>query len=254
MSGAVLIVTVAAAMFVGAVAQRLTGMGFALVVSPFLILLLGPFDGVLLVNLASIVSALVVLVTVWRQVDVRAYVWLTAAAVAGVIPGAFLAATVQPALLEAIVGAVLLVSLTASLLVSRLPITVTGRLPRLAAGFASGLMNAGAGVGGPAVSAYGILSRWPHREFAATLQPYFATVGLASVIAKTIIVPGALPDFGVAGWSASAAALLAGVAVGSLVARRLPVRWARAAVIVIAFAGALVALVTGAVHLLVRDA
>ncbi len=254
MSSPVLIATVAAAMFVGAVAQRVTGMGFALVVSPFLILLLGPFDGVLLVNLASVVSALVVLATVWRQVDVRAYAWLSAAAIAGVIPGALLAATVEPALLEATVGAVLLVSLTASLWIARLPVTLTGRTPRLAAGFASGLMNAGAGVGGPAMSAYGILSRWPHGAFAATLQPYFATVGLASVIAKMIIVPGGLPDLGVIGWAAAFIALLAGVGVGTLAAKRLPTRWARVAVIVIAFAGALVALITGTLHLLAGGA
>jgi uncharacterized membrane protein YfcA len=245
-----LIATVAAAMFVGAVAQRVTGMGFSLVVSPFLVLLLGPFDGVLLVNLASVVSAVIVLATVWRYVDVRAYLWLSVAAVVGVIPGAFLAATVDAAILETFVGAVLLLSLTASLLVARLPITVKGRTPRVAAGFASGLMNASAGVGGPAVSAYGILSRWPQREFAATLQPYFATVGLASVVAKAIIVPSALPDLGVIGWTAAAVALLAGVGVGTLTAKRLPLRWARSAVIVIAFAGAIVALVTGALHLL----
>ncbi len=37
---------VLAAVFVGAVAQRVTGLGFALVVSPVLVILLGPFDGV----------------------------------------------------------------------------------------------------------------------------------------------------------------------------------------------------------------
>ncbi|ERK69517.1 sulfite exporter TauE/SafE family protein [Leifsonia aquatica] len=243
------LVTVAAAMFVGAVAQRLTGMGFALVVSPFLVLLLGPFDGVMLVNLASIVSALIVLVSVWRDVDPRAYGWMASAAVVGVVPGALLAARVDPAVLETIVGAVLLVSLTASLLVARLPITLSGRAPRLVAGFASGLMNAAAGVGGPAVSAYGILSRWPQRSFAATLQPYFATVGLASVVAKLIVAPGSFPDLGLVGWLAALVALIAGVITGTLAARRLHVRWARLAVIVIAFGGAAVALVSGIVDL-----
>ncbi|WP_348789889.1 sulfite exporter TauE/SafE family protein [Leifsonia sp. NPDC080035] len=248
MSGGAL-AAVAAAMFVGAVAQRLTGMGFALVVSPFLVLLLGPFDGVMLVNLASIVSALIVLVTVWRDVDLSAYGWLACAAVVGVVPGAILAARVDPAMLETIVGTVLLLSLTATLLVARLPVTVSGNPARVVAGFASGLMNAGAGVGGPAVSAYGILSRWPHRTFAATLQPYFATVGLASVTAKLIVAPGSLPDLGPFGWAIAGAALIAGVATGSVAAKRFRARWARAAVIVIAFAGAGVALVSGIIHL-----
>ncbi|WP_025156854.1 sulfite exporter TauE/SafE family protein [Leifsonia aquatica] len=243
------ILVVCGAMFVGAVAQRVTGMGFALVVSPFLVLLLGPFDGVMLVNLASIVSATIVLVSVWRDVDPRAYAWLASAAVVGVVPGALLATRVDPAVLETVIGGVLILSLTASLLMARLPVTVSGPAPRLAAGFVSGLMNAAAGVGGPAVSAYGILSRWPHRSFAATLQPYFATVGLASVIAKLVIAPGALPDLGAVGWGGAVVSLVAGVAVGTVAARRLAVRWARIAVIVIAFAGAAVALVNGIVHL-----
>lgn len=246
--GALAIVIIA--IFFGAVAQRTTGMGFALVVSPFLVLLLGPFDGVIMVNLASVVSALIVLATVWRDVDVRAYAWLAAAALVGVVPGAFLAARVDPAALETIVGAVLLVSLTASLLIARLPITLSGNTPRLVAGFVSGLMNAGAGVGGPAVSAYGILSRWPQRQFAATLQPYFATVGSASVAAKLVIASGSLPDLGPAGWGLAAIALVAGVAVGTVAARRIRVQWARLAVIIIAFAGAAVAFVTGIAHLI----
>jgi uncharacterized membrane protein YfcA len=51
------IAPVLVAVFVGAVAQRVTGLGFALVVAPVLVILLGPFDGVMIVNLCSVLSA-----------------------------------------------------------------------------------------------------------------------------------------------------------------------------------------------------
>ena len=38
--------------FVGAMSQRLTGMGFALIASPFLVVLMGPIGGVTTANLA----------------------------------------------------------------------------------------------------------------------------------------------------------------------------------------------------------
>jgi hypothetical protein len=57
-----------AAVLVGASAQRVTGLGFSLVASPFMVLLLGPFNGVLVVNACAVVAALAVLSQVWRDV------------------------------------------------------------------------------------------------------------------------------------------------------------------------------------------
>jgi hypothetical protein len=41
------VVLIGVAVMAGAIAQRVSGMGFALVVAPVLVLLIGPFDGVL---------------------------------------------------------------------------------------------------------------------------------------------------------------------------------------------------------------
>ena len=62
-------------------------MGFALIAAPVLILLVGPFDGVLLVNLGGAVSSLIVLVRVWRNVDWRQFRRLVIPAVLTIIPG-----------------------------------------------------------------------------------------------------------------------------------------------------------------------
>ena len=63
------VVLILAAVFIGALAQRITGMGFGLVSGPFLVLLLDPVSGVLLVNLCGIVAAATVFARTWREVE-----------------------------------------------------------------------------------------------------------------------------------------------------------------------------------------
>src|SRR5699024_7790710 len=46
------------AVLAGAMAVRTTGMGFALLSSPFLVMALGPFEGILVTNVCGIVAAL----------------------------------------------------------------------------------------------------------------------------------------------------------------------------------------------------
>src|SRR5660398_269749 len=67
----------------GAGTQRVTGLGFALVSSPLLVLVAGPFNGVLLANVLSLTVNLVVLAMTWREVEVLR----AAAAGAGAVPG-----------------------------------------------------------------------------------------------------------------------------------------------------------------------
>jgi len=64
-----LIAAVAAAVFAGAVFQRLSGIGFSLVAAPVLALIGGARSGVALTNLLAVVVALVVFDTSARRVD-----------------------------------------------------------------------------------------------------------------------------------------------------------------------------------------
>ncbi len=52
-------------------------------------------------------------------------------------------------------------------------------------------MYAAAGIGGPSLSVYAVVSRWEQRAFAATLQPFFLTVGASSLLTKLLIAPSA---------------------------------------------------------------
>ena len=66
----------------GATTNRLTGLGFSLVCSPVMLLVLGPRDGVRLLNMVSVAVALTNVTTGWRGVRRRDCLLLIAAGVA----------------------------------------------------------------------------------------------------------------------------------------------------------------------------
>lgn len=93
------------AMLLGACVQWLTGMGFALVAVPALVLLLGPSEGVTLANCASGVICLIGLVEGWRSVRVAAMVPLCVAAVCTVPAGTWLTRHLAEPVLLTVMGA-----------------------------------------------------------------------------------------------------------------------------------------------------
>ncbi|GAB3548009.1 TSUP family transporter [Arthrobacter tumbae] len=234
----------------GAVAQRIAGLGFALLVSPFLVLILGPHEGVLLVNICGVVSSTLIVPRVWKDIDWQMFRWLAIPAVFGSVAGSFAAVGLPSAPLAVTVGAVVLAGLTASLLLQRSSVVVTGNRSKAVAGLAAGLTNSMAGVGGPAVSAYALLSRWPQRPFAATLQPFFAVIGSVTVIVKLLIDPGQVPPLETWMWVLIPISIILGIFAGERLSRYIHDRHARFAVIVIAFLGAATALITGIADLL----
>ena len=237
------------AVFIGATAQRIAGLGFALLISPFLVILLGAHGGVLMVNVCGLVSSLLILFRVWREVDWNMYRWLALPAVLGSVPASFAAVFLPAAPLAVTVGAVVLAALSVSLLLQRTSVIVSGNPAKALAGFASGVTNAVAGVGGPAVSVYALLSRWPQRPFAATLQPFFVTTAVVTLTAKLSLDPGQMPPFSAFAWVLIAGMIMAGVYTGEKLQRFIADEHARLGVIVIAFLGAATALVKGLIDL-----
>jgi len=232
------LVVVVLVVFAGSVIQRSTGMGFAVVAAPFLVILLGPLVGVVLVNFASVVSAAVILVRLRRDIDWRRYASLAVPAVLGIVPGSVLALTLPTDVLELAIGVLLLLALAVSLLFTRSGRVVTGPVAPTVTGFVSGMTNAAAGVGGPPVSVYAVLSNWPHRSFVATLQPYFATIGLLSLVSKVVIDPSRWPVLEWWAWVSGGVAILAGLVVGDRISGRIGPSVARWVVVGIAVAGA----------------
>ena len=180
-------VLLALAVLVGAAMQRLTGMGFALVSAPFVVLIMGPVTGIVLVNVCGALSSLLILFRVLGHIDWKKYIITF-----------IMTATV---------------SLTVSLRMKPLK-PESGVKPMLVAGATSGIMNTTAGVGGPAMSVYAVASKWGQQSFAATMQPYFLTVGLASILAKYVASPESMPRLEPWAWAAVAAAIVGGLVAG----------------------------------------
>lgn len=237
------------AVLTGSAMQRLTGLGFALVAAPFIVLITGPVTGIIIVNICGAVTAGTVLSRVFRFVEWRKYAVLVPAAFVGIIPGALIVQNVPGPWLEVIVGGIVLASLTASLTL-RAPHEHPGTRPLILAGTVSGLMNTTAGVGGPALSVYAIAARWEQIPFAATMQPYFLTIGIASVAAKLTARPASMPQMSPWLWAALLAAIILGLLLGETLTKRMSPASARRLMVILAYAGSLAAAGRGTWQLL----
>lgn len=232
-----------AAVFCGAATQRISGMGFALVASPFLVALLGPFQGVVLINLLGALTAFSLFLTVRRRVEYRRVLLLLIPGVMATLPGALVALLVPAAILSIIIGVLVVLSLISSFFAAG-QVRMMGRGGAMLAGGISGFMSASAGVGGPAISAYAIATRWPQPAFAASVQLYFCVLAAASLAFK-----GALPQLNWQEWTICGVALGLGILAGHFLARLVKPRAARVMVVVLAFAGAGVIIIKGASQL-----
>lgn len=233
----------------GAGLQRVSGMGLGLVTAPTLSLVLGPVAGVTLSNVAAVAAALVLAVVMRRHIDWRRFRGVAPLLVVGSVVGALVVRAADTAVLDTVLGASVLVAIAAALGLQR-HLNATGRLPAMVSGALAGFMNTTAGVAGPAMTVYAVASRWGHRSFAATLQPVFLLANLTSIIAKALA--GATPPADLVPWWAwlvAVAGVPVGIALGTLLARRVSLRRARALALTVATAGGLLALVRGVLGL-----
>lgn len=225
----------ALAVAVGAAAQSVSGIGFALVGGPLLFTVFGAREGVqVAVVLSMLVNAGVLVrehrAVMWRRVTP---VLVTALAATPVL--VHLLSGAHPRALRAAAGAVIVVG---AAIVAAGRSADTGLTGGVVAGLASATMNVLASAGGPAVAVYATGARWDAARVRATLQAYFLSLNVVTVL-----------TLGAPGWSLRqaavlVAALVAGAAVGALLARRVSTARARAVTLVLAAAGGLGVLVS----------
>lgn len=239
-----LVLAMAASTFVGALAQRSTGMGFALLSAPFLVLVLGPLQGILVVNAASCVASALILVQVWRDIEWSRAAVLVPMGALGVIPGAVAVALLPEAPLTIVVSLLVILGLTATLLMRDRTVPPSLGLGAMG-GFASGFMNVTAGVGGPGVVVYARATGWPHHRFAATVQLHGLVLSIVSLLAKR-----ELPSLEPTGWAALLLALVLGLVAGDQLARRVDGSSLMRSVMVIAMTGGILALARGVLAIL----
>jgi uncharacterized membrane protein YfcA len=237
------IVAQALAIYIGAGVQRVSGIGFALIASPLLVLLLGPYEGVVLANLLAGVVAAATLAITWRDVDRRRAWTLVPAGLLGVIPGVLVARALPTDVLQILVGTVILIGMLLVSVSARVRLH-PGATTNVGAGLASGFMAATAGVGGPALTVYAAATGWQQRAFAATAQISFAGQGILSAALK------GLPALSPARAALFIVVIAVGLGTGHLLAGRVPASTARRLVIALAVLGAAGAVVKGVVGLL----
>lgn len=234
----IVLILCCAAVFLGALAQRTTGLGFALVASPLLIAALGPVEGVALGNLLSACICLVVLSRVWRDVLWRPLFLLSVPAAITVPLGAWVVKNTPTTALAVLVGCLALIAVLIVAL-SRQSFLLPGRSGAILSGGVSGFMNATAGVGGPVIVIHAISERWPHAVFLGTGQVFFLFINVLSLWSKGV------PDANLWLWLGVALSLIGGAVAGEFAARHISAKTARALVLVLASVGSVSVIIRG---------
>lgn len=217
---------VAVTLVVGAFAQSVTGMGFSLIAAPAMLALLGPRDGVAMIVVLAALASFIPLTHQWRHIGLRdAGSLLVPTLLATPVVVAALAG-VDTAIVAA--GAGIAVLIGVFLLARGASWTWFRGLPgAVGAGIASAVLNVVGGVGGPPVGMYAANAGWSPDHSRATLQFFFLVQNLVTAVVIGLVAPQ--------WWML--AGVLAGTAVGALVAGRIPVAAARVAVLVVAALG-----------------
>ncbi|MBY8879076.1 sulfite exporter TauE/SafE family protein [Actinacidiphila acidipaludis] len=222
----------------GASVQWLTGMGFALVAAPALVLVVGPADGVRLVNCAAGVISLIGFTGDWRRVRPGAMVPLILASVCTVPAGSWVASRLPASALLICMGGLVTVLVLFVMRGGRMT-ALRGVRGALTAGAAGGFMNSSAGVGGPPISMYAVNAGWTVREFVPNAQFYSIIVNAVSVASNGV------PRVGGTVWELAAAGLALGAVLGKFLADRVPEDGARRLVLLLALTGGITTLAKG---------
>jgi len=236
----VLTLAAAVAVAVGALAQSVSGIGFALVCGPLLVAALGPRDGVRLVLLLSAAVNVAVLARSSRRVAWRDLLLLAGPAVLVTPLVVRLLRPVPDRLAAALAGA------AATLGAAALAVGVRprgGRAPAAAvvAGLVSAVTNVAAGIGGPPVALWAAAAGRPADTLRSTVQVDFLLINVVALAGL------GLPSVSGARLAACAVGLVVGLALGAPLQRRTSEAAARRTTLALAGLGGLVVLVRAVV-------
>ena len=69
-------IAVVAFVLLAATIQRVAGLGFGMILAPFMVVLIGAHEGIMLVNFLSIIAPALVLPRIWNHIEWRKVLWL----------------------------------------------------------------------------------------------------------------------------------------------------------------------------------
>ena len=232
----------ALATLVGAMAIRVTGLGFSLIASSAFVLVLGPVQGVLLTNLMTPVTNVLVLGDTWRRAQLWRTLWLALPAVAMVPLGVVIANALPRAYLLIVIGCLMLMALTVTVSNWHLK-ALASRSGAVGLGAVSGLFNAMAGLGGVGIGIYALVSKWPRKRFVPSAQIYLLILNLTSLVVK------GTPKVAAGTLAVLVLAALLGTMIGAQLEGQVRAATARRLILVLAFAGSLLTIAKGVLAL-----
>ena len=195
-----------------AVIQALSGFGFALFIVPFLAMLIGPRDTVMLANLMSVVSSGSQAIVLRKSANRRTAGTLMVGSLVGMPLGlAVLLFLDADALKLMIAGMVIFFTM---LLMRGFALHSVGRAGDLLAGLTSGVLNTSTSMSGPPVVLYLQGKGLAPLHFRATIATYFAVASTIAVL--LLILAGAAQPYVFAAFAISMPAVLAGQRIGNL--------------------------------------
>lgn len=168
--------------FISTLIRSAFGFGNALVAMPLLVLLLSVKTAAPLVALVGIISALVMLLREWRELDIKAAIYLILSTLAGIPLGLFFLKSSPEHIVRMILGLVLIGFGLYNLFGLRLPTLRKGYLV-FPFGFFAGILGGAYNTSGPPVVIYGVMRGCSKEKFRATLQGYF-------LISSALVVVG----------------------------------------------------------------
>lgn len=234
----------ALAVFVGAFLQRVAGFGLGLILAPSLSFLLGPFDGVFMSNLCSIIVSGSLMGVRHKDIDWPRIALMSLVSIPGTRLGVWLVSLVPTAWLQIVIGVAVL---SAVLLSRRRAISATGGWLTVAAfGFIGGVLVAAVGISGPLMLVLASIIGWTQPQFVASVQPYFIVTNLSALTVK-LSTGVAGVGMGISPWYLLP--IVAGVTLALLVGHyaqeRIGAERARQVAVVLAVASALVVIARG---------
>lgn len=158
------------------------GFGEAMIAVPLLAFWIPLREAAPLALLFSMTVASVVIVHDWKKIHFRSATGLLLATIPGLPLGMLLLTQGHPALVRAILGALILAFSVWGLASRRAPQIHSSGAWVAACGFTAGVLGGAYAMNGPALVLYGVLRRWPAPQFRATLQAYFLPAGLLAAI------------------------------------------------------------------------
>jgi uncharacterized membrane protein YfcA len=167
-------------LFLATLVRSAFGFGEALISVPLLALVMPIEVAAPTAVLVSITVALVIVIQDWRQVHARSALWLVVPTFVGIPLGLLLLKTLPEAIVEAILGVVVVAFSFHSLTSRRNHELKDDRLAGFF-GFTAGVLGGAYGMNGPPLAIYGSLRRWSPEYFRATLQAYFLPASLAGM-------------------------------------------------------------------------